>query len=53
MVLGRRGTQNPVGSHLERIIRLQKKPVLIVPEAYSTPTKVMFAYDGSDESRKT
>jgi nucleotide-binding universal stress UspA family protein len=52
MVLGRRGTQNPVGSHLERIIRLQKKPVLIVPEAYSTPTKVMFAYDGSDESRK-
>ncbi|WP_414057855.1 universal stress protein, partial [Staphylococcus aureus] len=34
------------------IIRLQKKPVLIVPEAYSTPTKVMFAYDGSDESRK-
>ncbi|BEN41725.1 MULTISPECIES: universal stress protein [Serratia] len=52
MVLGRRGTQNPVGSHLESIIRLQKKPVLIVPEAYSPPSKVMFAYDGSDESRK-
>lgn len=30
MVLGRRGTQNQVGSHLESVIRLQKNPVLIV-----------------------
>lgn len=52
MVLSRRGTQNPVGSHLESIIRLQKKPALIVPEVYSPPSKVMFAYDGSEESRK-
>ncbi|MDC6118770.1 universal stress protein [Serratia rubidaea] len=52
MILGRRGTKNPVGSHLESIIRLQKKPVLIVPEFYSQPSKIMFAYDGSEESRK-
>ncbi len=52
MVLGRRGTQNPVGSHLESIILLQRKPVLVVPEAYSPPSKVMFAYDGSEENRK-
>jgi nucleotide-binding universal stress UspA family protein len=35
MILGRRGTQNPVGSNLESIIRLQKKPVLIVPETFT------------------
>ncbi|MFI8417120.1 universal stress protein [Serratia sp. NPDC078593] len=52
MVLGRRGTHNPVGSNLESIIRLQKQPVLIVPESFSPPTKVMFAYDGSEESRR-
>lgn len=52
MVLGRRGTQNPVGSHLESIIRLHRKPVLIVPESFQPPSKVMFAYDGSEESRR-
>ncbi|WP_336475097.1 universal stress protein [Escherichia coli] len=52
MVLGRRGTQNPVGSNLESIIRLQKNPVMIVPEAFSLPSKVMFAFDGSEESRR-
>ncbi|MCF7652728.1 universal stress protein [Enterobacter hormaechei] len=52
MVLGRRGTQNQVGSHLESVIRLQKKPVLIVPETFMPPARVMFAYDGSSESRK-
>ncbi|MHC1472927.1 adenine nucleotide alpha hydrolase family protein, partial [Klebsiella pneumoniae] len=52
MVLGRRGTQNQVGSHLESVIRLQKNPVLIVPETFTPPARVMFAYDGSSESRK-
>lgn len=50
MVLGRRGASNPVGSHLENVIRLQKNPVLIVPETFSTPSRVMFAYDGSEAS---
>jgi hypothetical protein len=39
MVLGRRGAQNPVGSNLESIIRLQKKPVMIVPETFSVPSE--------------
>lgn len=51
MVLGRRGSRNPVGSHLESVIRLQKRPVLVVPETYSSPSRVMFAYDGSEASR--
>lgn len=51
MVLGRRGSQHPVGSHLESVIRLQKKPLLVVPENYSVPSRVMLAYDGSEESR--
>ncbi|ECC7843041.1 universal stress protein [Salmonella enterica] len=52
MVLGRRGAQHPVGSNLESIIRLQKKPVMIVPEAFSVPSRVMFAFDGSEASRR-
>ncbi|EQC1489586.1 universal stress protein [Klebsiella quasipneumoniae] len=52
MVLGRRGSQHPVGSHLENVIRLQKKPLLVVPENYSAPSRAMFAYDGSEESRR-
>ncbi|AOE41808.1 universal stress protein [Pantoea vagans] len=52
MVLGRRGSHNPVGSHLESVIRLQKRPVLVVPETFSPPTRVMFAYDGSEASRE-
>jgi nucleotide-binding universal stress UspA family protein len=52
MVLGRRGSQHQVGSHLENVIRLQKKPLLVVPENYSVPSRAMFAYDGSEESRR-
>lgn len=52
MVLGRRGSQHPVGSHLESVIRLQKNPLLVVPENYSAPSRAMFAYDGSEESRR-
>lgn len=52
MVLGRRGTGTHVGSHLESVIRLQKRPVLVVPEAFFTPSSVMFAYDGSEAGRE-
>lgn len=52
MVLGRRGTESTVGSHLESVIRLQKRPVLVVPEDFSAPSRVMFAYDGSEASRE-
>jgi len=52
MVLGRKGSRNPVGSHLESVIRLQKRPVLVVPETFSPPSRIMFAYDGSEASRE-
>ena len=52
MVLGRRGAESTVGSHLESVIRLQKRPVLVVPEDFSAPSRVMFAYDGSEASRE-
>ncbi|MGK3141713.1 universal stress protein [Pantoea sp. C2G6] len=52
MVLGRRGREHPVGSHLESVIWLQKQPVLVVPETFSPPSRMMFAYDGSDVGRR-
>lgn len=52
MIMGRRGSENTVGSHLESVIRLQKQPVLVVPESFSPPSRVMFAYDGSEASRE-
>jgi len=52
MVLGRKGSRHPVGSHLESVIRLQQRPALIVPETFSPPLRVMFAWDGSEASRE-
>ncbi|MDU3074768.1 MAG: universal stress protein [Mixta calida] len=52
MVLGRRGAEHTVGSQLESVIRLQKEPVLVVPETFSTPSRVLFAWDGSETSRR-
>ncbi|WP_370443414.1 universal stress protein [Klebsiella michiganensis] len=52
MVLGRRGAEHTVGSQLESVIRLQKEPVLVVPETFSAPSRVLFAWDGSEASRR-
>lgn len=52
MVLGWRGTEHTVGSQLESVIRLQKEPVLVVPETFSAPSRVLFAWDGSEASRR-
>jgi len=52
MVLGRRGAEHAVGSQLESVIRLQKEPVLVVPETFSAPSRVLFAWDGSEASRR-
>lgn len=52
MVLGRRVSRHPVGSHLESVIRLQKNPLLVVPKNFSAPSRAMIAYDGSEESRR-
>lgn len=53
MVLGRQGKEHQVGSQLESVIRLQKKPVLVVPETFSAPSRVLFAWDGSEASRRS
>lgn len=47
MVLGRKGSEHKVGSHLENVIRIQKKPLQVVPDKFSTPDA-----DGNEESRK-
>ena len=52
MVLGRRGAEHPVGSQLESVIRLQKEPILVVPETFSAPSRVLFAWDDSEASRR-
>ncbi|WP_297202799.1 universal stress protein [uncultured Pluralibacter sp.] len=52
MVLGQRGAEHTVGSQLESVIRLQKEPVLVVPETFSAPSRVLFAWDGSEASRR-
>jgi len=41
-----------VGSQLESVIRLQKAPVLVVPETFIAPSQVLFAWDGSEASRR-
>mgnify|MGYP002753451740 CR=1 FL=1 len=52
MVMGRRGSEHRVGSHLESVIRLQKQPVLVVPDTFTAPSRVLFAWDGSEAGRK-
>lgn len=52
MVLGQRGAEHKVGSQLESVIRLQKAPVLVVPETFSAPSRMLFAWDGSEASRR-
>ncbi|WP_417539131.1 universal stress protein [Marinobacter sp.] len=36
-----------IGSQLETIIRSVHRPILLVPETYSTPSTAMLAFDGS------
>lgn len=57
LVLGKRGTTahlstDHLGSNLERVIRAMHCPTLVVPPAFSTPTKVLIAFDGSETIRK-
>jgi len=52
LVLGKQGKDGDmvamhVGSHLESILRLIHKPVLITPLAFKQPQSFLIAYDGS------
>jgi nucleotide-binding universal stress UspA family protein len=56
-VLGRRGasaraTQRDLGHHLEWVVRSVAKPVLAVPNVFTAPTQVLFAFDGSRVTRQ-
>ena len=57
LVLGQRGEAASVasehlGSHLERVVRAMKRPILVTPAEFRTPKKVMLAFDGSATTRK-
>ncbi|SFU44038.1 universal stress protein [Halomonas korlensis] len=57
LVVGKRGetahqASEHLGSNLERVVRTLHRPILMVSEAFRTPTKVMLAFDGSKTTRK-
>ncbi|WP_458525378.1 universal stress protein [Onishia taeanensis] len=57
LVIGKRGEaahQAPehLGSNLERVVRSLHRPILMVPEEFRTPRRVMIAFDGSKTTRK-
>lgn len=56
-VLGRRGattqtTERGLGRKVEWVVRSVDKPVLVVPEPFRAPTRVLFAFDGSGVTRR-
>lgn len=58
-VLGRRGagtgtetTERALGRQVEWVVRSVDKPVLVVPEPFQAPTRVLFAFDGSGVTRR-
>ena len=44
--------QPGLGKHLTWVIRSVKRPVLVVTQAYTEPSRVLFAFDGSAVTRK-
>lgn len=57
LVLGQRGeaasiASEHLGSHLERVVRTMKRPILVTPAEFSAPKKVMLAFDGSATTLK-
>ncbi len=57
LVLGQRGEAASVasehlGSHLERVVRTMKRPILVTPAEFNAPKQVMLAFDGSATTRK-
>lgn len=57
LVLGRAGSVSAtggtrLGGHLQWVIRAVNRPVLVVPDAYTEPSQVLFAFDGSAVTRR-
>ncbi|MEX1058472.1 MAG: universal stress protein, partial [Natronospirillum sp.] len=52
LIMGRKGEAHEndlqtVGGHLENVIRIAKKPLLITVEAFAAPKRFLLAFDGS------
>lgn len=57
VVLGKRGESAEVapehmGSNLERVIRGLHRPILVVPETFTSPSRYLIAFDGGPTTRK-
>lgn len=61
VVLGRNGdsgeagtgsAQRPLGGNVERVVRALSRPILTVPERFTSPERVLIAFDGSAITRK-
>jgi nucleotide-binding universal stress UspA family protein len=57
LVLGKRGeaaqmASEHMGSHLERVIRALRRPILVTTAEFRSPQRVMLAFDGSATARK-
>ncbi|MDW7746344.1 universal stress protein [Halomonas sp.] len=57
LVIGKRGEMahqdgDHLGTNLERVVRTLHRPILMVPESFKQPEKVMLAFDGSKTTRK-
>lgn len=57
LVIGKRGegaehNSDHLGSNLERVVRTLHRPILMVPDTFKVPEKVMLAFDGSQTTRK-
>ena len=57
VVVGRQGLahetfERAIGSHIESLIRLSARPVLVVAEDFKIPSEFMLAYDGSATADK-
>ncbi|WP_275286364.1 universal stress protein [Halomonas elongata] len=57
LVIGKRGetahqASEHLGSNLERVVRGLHRPILMVPETFKRPERVMIAFDGSKTTRK-
>lgn len=57
LVIGKRGEEahkasEHLGSNLERVVRSLHRPILMVPETFKSPERVLIAFDGSATTRK-
>lgn len=57
LIVGKRGetahmASEHLGSNLERVVRSLHRPILVVPDGYRKPTRIMVAFDGSKTTRK-